>query len=127
MSAVNILALLNTFGQLPQQMLIFLIIVQGVKNVCCTVLASSISNNFSVDDILHVTYLHKDARGQNTKINYGMDTTGEKEKRKTKKKKDGRSTSNHDKKKFSTRSVQKQGGMAFGFRKTETAVIKPDR
>jgi hypothetical protein len=66
-------------------------------------------------------------RGENTKINYGMDTTGEKEKRTTKKNMDGRSTSNHDKKKFRTRSVQKQGGMEFGFRKTATAVIKPDR
>jgi hypothetical protein len=30
-------------------------------------------------------------------------------------------------KKFRTRSMEKQGGMAFGFRKTATAVIKPDR
>jgi Tfp pilus assembly pilus retraction ATPase PilT len=40
---------------------------------------------------------------------------------------DGRSTSSHDNKKFRTRSVEKQGGMAFGFRKTATFVIKPDR
>jgi len=40
---------------------------------------------------------------------------------------DGRSTSSHDNKKFGTRSVEKQRGMAFGFRKTATAVIKPDR
>jgi hypothetical protein len=39
----------------------------------------------------------------------------------------GRSTSSHDSKKFRTRSVEKQGGMAFGFWKTATAVIKPDR
>jgi hypothetical protein len=40
---------------------------------------------------------------------------------------DGRSTSSHDNKKFRTRSVEKQGGMAFGLWKTATAVIKPDR
>ena len=56
-----------------------------------------------------------------------MDTTGENEKRTSKKNVDGRSTSSHDKKKFRTRSVEKQGGMAFGFRNTVTAVIKPDR
>ena len=69
----------------------------------------------------------KDARGQNTKINYGMDTTGEKEKRTSKKNVDRRSTSSHDNKKFGTRSVEKQRGMAFGFRKMATAVIKPYR
>jgi len=36
----------------------------------------------------------------------------------------GRSTSSHDNKKFRTRSVEKQRGMVFGFRKTATAVIK---
>jgi hypothetical protein len=40
---------------------------------------------------------------------------------------DGRSTSSHDSKKFRTRSMVKQGGMSFGFRKTAIAVIKPDR
>jgi hypothetical protein len=69
----------------------------------------------------------KDARGQNTKINYGIDTRGEKKKRTSKKNVDGRSTSNHDNKKFRTRSVEEHGGMAFGFRKTVTAVIKLDR
>ena len=68
----------------------------------------------------------KDARGENTKINYGMDTTGEKGKRTSKKNVDGRSTSSHDNKKFTTRSVEKQRGMAFVFRKTATAVVKPD-
>jgi hypothetical protein len=63
-----------------------------------------------------------DARGENTKINYVLDTTGEKEKRTSKKKVDGRSTSSHDNKKFGTRSKEKQRGMAFGFRKTATAV-----
>jgi hypothetical protein len=45
----------------------------------------------------------------------------------SKKNVDGRSTSSHDNKKFRTKSVEKQGGMAFGFRKTATAVIEPDR
>jgi len=69
----------------------------------------------------------KDARGENTKINYGMDTIGEKEKRTSKKNVDRRSTSSHDNKKFGTRSMEKQRGMAFGFRKRVTAVIKTDR
>jgi hypothetical protein len=51
----------------------------------------------------------------------------EKKKRTSKKNVDGRSTSNHDTNKFRTRSMEKRGGMAFGFRKTATAVIKPDR
>ena len=55
-----------------------------------------------------------------------MDTTGEKEKRTSKKNVERRSTSSHDKKKFRNRSVGKQRGMAFGFRKTATAVIKRD-
>ena len=69
----------------------------------------------------------KDARGENTKINYGMDTTGEKEKRTSTKNMDGRSTSSHDNKEFRIRSMEKQKGMSFGFRKTATAVKKPDR
>jgi hypothetical protein len=40
---------------------------------------------------------------------------------------DGRSTSTHDSEKLRTRSMEKHGGMAFGFWKTATAVIKPDR
>ena len=66
----------------------------------------------------------KDARGENAKINYGLDTAGEKKKRTSKKKVEGRSTSGHDNKKFRTRSVEKQRGMAFGFRKAATAVKK---
>jgi len=54
-----------------------------------------------------------------------MDTTGEKEKRTSKKNVDGRSTSRHDNKKFRTKSMEEQRGMAFGFRKTATAVKKP--
>jgi hypothetical protein len=55
-----------------------------------------------------------------------MDTRGEKKKRTSKRNVHGRSTSSHHKK-FRTRSVEKQGAMAFVFRKTATAVIKPDR
>jgi hypothetical protein len=68
----------------------------------------------------------KDARGENTKMNYGIDTTGEKEEGTFKKNVDGRSTSSHDNNKFGTRSLEKQRGMAFGFQKRATAVIKPD-
>jgi hypothetical protein len=57
-------------------------------------------------------------------INYGMDPTGEKEKRTSKKNVDGRNTSSHDNKKFRIRSMEKKRGMAFGFRKTATAVKK---
>jgi hypothetical protein len=40
---------------------------------------------------------------------------------------DGKSTCSHDSEKFRTRSMEKQGRMAFGFAKTATAVIEPDR
>ena len=41
---------------------------------------------------------------------------------------DGRITSSHENKKFRIGSVEKQRGMAFGFRKLATAVKKkPDR
>jgi hypothetical protein len=69
----------------------------------------------------------KDARGENTKINYGMDTTEEKKKRTSKENVYGWSTSSYDNKKFRTRSMEKQAGMTFGVRKTATAVIEPDR
>jgi hypothetical protein len=52
-----------------------------------------------------------------------MDTTGEKKKRTSKKNMAGRRTNSHGSKKFRTRLTEKQGGMAFGFRKTATAVI----
>jgi hypothetical protein len=61
------------------------------------------------------------------KINYGMDTRGEKKKRTSKKNVDGRCTSSHENKTFSSRSVVKQKGMVFGFRKTVTAVTRPER
>jgi len=66
----------------------------------------------------------KDVRGENTKINYRLDTAGEKETRTSKKIVDGRSTSSHDNKKFRTKSMEKQRRMAFGFRKMATAVKK---
>jgi hypothetical protein len=43
-----------------------------------------------------------------------MDTTGEKDKRASKKNMAGRSTSSHDNKEFRIRSMEKQRGMAFG-------------
>jgi hypothetical protein len=64
----------------------------------------------------------KDARLENTKTNYGMDTTGEKENRTPKENVDGRSKSSHENTKFRTRSMEKQRGMAFGFRKRDTVV-----
>jgi len=64
----------------------------------------------------------KDTKGENIKINYGLDTTGEKEKKTSKKNVDTRSTSSHDNKKFRTRSMEKQRGMEFGFQKKATVV-----
>ena len=69
----------------------------------------------------------KGARGENTKINYGLDTAGEKEKRTSKENMDVRSTSRIDNKKFRSRSMGKQRGLVFGCLKTATAVKKPDR
>jgi hypothetical protein len=56
-----------------------------------------------------------------------MDPTVEKEKRTSNENLDRRSTSSHDNKKYDTRTMEKQRGIAFGFRKTATAVTKPDR
>jgi hypothetical protein len=58
-----------------------------------------------------------------------MDTIGERERKKRtfKKNVDRRSTSSHYYKEFRTRSMEKQGEMGFGFRKTATAVIEPDK
>jgi len=69
----------------------------------------------------------KDARRETTKINYGVDTRGKKKKRASKKNVDGRCTSSHENKTFISRSVVKQKGMVFGFRKTATAVTRPER
>ena len=46
------------------------------------------------------------------------------EKRTSKKNVDGRSISSHDNKKFRIRAMEKQRGLAFGFRKTATVVKK---
>ena len=62
-----------------------------------------------------------------SKINYGVDTRGKKKKRTSKKNVDGRCTSSHENKTFRRRSVVKQEGMVFGFRKTATAVTRPER
>ena len=56
-----------------------------------------------------------------------MDTRGKKKKRTSKKNVDGRCTSSHENKTFRRRSLAKQKGMVFGFRKTATAVTRPER
>jgi hypothetical protein len=68
----------------------------------------------------------KDVGGENTKINCGMDTAGEKKKRTSKKNVNGRSKSSHDNKKFGTRSTLKRRGLAFGLWKTATTDTKPE-
>ena len=65
--------------------------------------------------------------GENTKINNGMDTDRKKKKRKPKKYVDRGSTSSHGNKELGTRLMEKERGMELGFRKTATAVMKPDR
>jgi hypothetical protein len=60
-------------------------------------------------------------------INYGVDTEGEKKKRTSKKNVDGRCMSSHENKIFRNRSVVKQKGMVFGFRKMANAVTRPER
>jgi len=58
---------------------------------------------------------------------YGVDTRGKKKKRTSKKNVDGKSMSSHENKTFGSRSVVKQKGMVFGFRKTATAVTRPEK
>jgi hypothetical protein len=55
-----------------------------------------------------------------------MDTDRKKKKRTPKKNVDRGSTSKHGNKELGTRSMEKQRGMEFGFRKTARAVMKPD-
>jgi hypothetical protein len=55
-----------------------------------------------------------------------VDTRRKKKKRTSKKNVDGRCTSSHGNKTFRRRSVVKQKGMVFGFRKTATAVVGPE-
>ena len=52
---------------------------------------------------------------------------GKKKKRTSKKNVNGRYTSSNENKTFRRRSVVKQKGMLFGFRKTATAVTRTDR
>jgi hypothetical protein len=59
-------------------------------------------------------------------MNYGVDTRREKKKRTSKKNVDGRCTSSHENKIFRSRSMVKQKGMVFGFRKKATAVTRPE-
>jgi hypothetical protein len=68
----------------------------------------------------------EDARGETTELNFGMGTRGEGKKGTSWKNVDGRGTHSHDRQKFITKSVEKQGGMAFGLWETATAVIEPD-
>jgi len=56
-----------------------------------------------------------------------MDTRGKKKKRTSKKNVDGRCMSSHENKTFRNRSVVKQKGMVFGFRKTASAVTIQER
>ena len=56
-----------------------------------------------------------------------MDNREEEEKRTSKKNVDGRSTSSHENKTVRRRSVVKQKGMVFGFRKTAKAVTRRER
>jgi hypothetical protein len=75
----------------------------------------------------HQLLAYADARRETTKINYGVDTRGKKKKRTSKKNVDGRCTSSHENKTFRSRSAVKQKGIVFGFRKTATAVTRPER
>jgi hypothetical protein len=61
------------------------------------------------------------------KLIYGVDTRGKKKKRTSKKNMDGRCTRSHENKTLRIRSVVKQRGMVFEFRKTATAVTRPER
>jgi hypothetical protein len=56
-----------------------------------------------------------------------VDTRGKKKKRTSKKNVNGRCMSSHENKTFRRRLVAKQKGMVFGFRKTATAVTRPER
>jgi hypothetical protein len=56
-----------------------------------------------------------------------VDTRGKKKKRTSKKNMNGRCTSSHENKTFRRKSVVKQKGVVFGFRKMATAVIRPEK
>jgi hypothetical protein len=69
----------------------------------------------------------KECKRRDYQINYGVDTRGEKKKRTSKKNEDERCRSSHENKIFRSRSVVRQKGMVLGFRKTATAVTRPER
>ena len=54
-------------------------------------------------------------------------TRGKKKKRTSKKNVEGRCTNSHENKTFRSILVVKEKGMVFGFRKTATAVTRPER
>jgi hypothetical protein len=56
-----------------------------------------------------------------------VDTRGKKKKKTSKKNVNGRCINSYKNKTFRSRSVVKQKGMVFGFRKTATAVTRPER
>ena len=67
--------------------------------------------NYTEEKITMVRPSYKDAGGQNTKINNGMDTDRKKEKGTPKKHVDRGGTSSHGNKELGTRSMEKQRGM----------------
>jgi hypothetical protein len=69
----------------------------------------------------------KGCKTRDYKINYGVDTRGKKKKWTSRKNVDGRCTSSHENKIFRSRLMVKQKGIVFGFRKTATAVTRPER
>jgi hypothetical protein len=71
----------------------------------------------------HLSKFFKIKRAQSC----GVDTRGKKKKGTSKKNMDGRCMSSHENKTFRSRSVVKQKGMVFGFRKTVTDVTRPER
>ncbi|KAJ4441257.1 hypothetical protein ANN_11111 [Periplaneta americana] len=68
----------------------------------------------------------KNARTTITKNNYGMDPTRNKEKRTTKEDLDGGRTSSYGCSRIGAMPMDEQRGLAFGFRKTATAVMTPE-
>ena len=86
--------------------------------MCCVVVCDLETSRMGAPYIYDISRL---------RVNYGVDTRGKKKKRTSKKNVDGRCTSSHENKTFRSRLVVKQKGMVFGFRKTATAVTRPER